>query len=75
MYQIIRTELKESEEEEISDEEEEEIDLDELLSEIDSKIMLAQTIAQNQLMKAMTLTVNVDSYYAKRLRVVFIKKQ
>jgi len=63
-----KTELKESEEEEISDEEEEEIDLDELLSEIDSKIMLAQTIAQNQLMKAMTLTVNVDSYYAKKIK-------
>ena len=62
-----KTEVKESEEEEESSEEEE-VDIEVLLSEIDNTVMSAQMTAQNQLMKAMTLSVNVQSYYNKKIK-------
>jgi len=64
-----KTELKDDDTDEVSeDEEEEEIDIENLLSEIDNSIMAAQTVAQNHLMKAMTLSVNVQSYYDKKIQ-------
>jgi len=63
-----KTEIKEEDTEEKSEEEEEEIDLENLLSEIDTIVMSATALAQNQLMKAMTLSVNVDSYYNKKIQ-------
>jgi len=62
-----KADLDEEELEE-KEEEEEEIDLENILSEIDLSVMSAQTVAQNHLLKAMTLSVNVESYYAKKIQ-------
>jgi len=62
-----KADLDEEELEEKEEEEEEEIDLENILSEIDISVMSAQTVAQNHLLKAMTLSVNVESYYAKKI--------
>ena len=62
-----KADLDEEELEE-KEEEEEEIDLESILSEIDISVMSAQTVAQNHLLKAMTLSVNVESYYAKQIQ-------
>ena len=63
-----KADLDEEELEEKEEEEEEEIDLENILSEIDISVMSAQTVAQNHLLKAMTLSVNIESYYAKNIQ-------
>lgn len=58
-----KTELKEELDEEKDEEEEDEERLEKALSAIDNNILDANAIAQNQMMQALTIAVDITSYY------------
>lgn len=62
-----KTEVKEEEDDE-NDEQEEEERLEKVLSEIDIDLLDANTIAQNHLMQALSLTANITPYYDLKIQ-------